>query len=228
MTAEQRTEATRRKILMAACEVIAEVGFEGVRMRLVADRAQVSSALLHYHFENREKLFLAAMRYSFEHAGKEGYDAPPPDDRSNGSPHAWHLARIIDACMPINDELRRSFLLWQELWLRGSRDPESKALASGLYLELCEWMGGAIRNGIESGEFRDCDVPTLTDQLLALTDGYGIRLAIADPAFTIDRAREQIWAVASRDLGIAEPFPRPPQVRAVPAAGVARPARAGR
>lgn len=214
MTAEERTEATRRKILTAACEVIAEMGFEGVRMRIVASRAEVSSALLHYHFENREKLFLAAMRFSFEHAGAEDYDATPPDD----APSTWQLARIIDACLPINTELRRDFLLWQELWLRGSRDAESKALAGDLYVELREWMGGAIREGIERGEFRDCDVAAVTDMLLALADGYGIRLVLEDPVMTLDRARAQIWAVASRELGISREFPPPGNAVAVPAA----------
>jgi AcrR family transcriptional regulator len=205
MTAEERTEATRRKILTAACEVIAEMGFEGVRMRIVAARAEVSSALLHYHFENREKLFLAAMRFSFEHAGAEDYESPGPE----GATATWRLARIVDACLPINAELRRDFLLWQELWLRGSRDSDSRALAQDLYLELREWAGAAIRDGIAAGEFTPCDVAAVTDLLLALADGYGIRLVLDDPVLTLDRARTQIWSAIARDLGITRPFPLP-------------------
>ena len=205
MTAEERTEATRRKILMAACEVIAEMGFEGVRMRIVAARAEVSSALLHYHFENREKLFLAAMRFSFEHAGAADYQAESPD----GAVATWRLARVIDACLPMNAELRRDFLLWQELWLRGSRDNESRVLAQDLYLELREWAAAAIRDGIANGEFTPCDVTAVTDLLLALADGYGIRLVLDDPVLTLDRTRSQIWAAVARDLGITRPFPLP-------------------
>jgi AcrR family transcriptional regulator len=203
MTAEERTEATRRKILRAACEVIAEVGFEGVRMRLVASRAEVSSALLHYHFENRDKLFLAALRFSFEHTGAERYRATPPDD----APATWLLARIIDACLPVDEELRRDFLLWQELWLRGSRDKESKELAGALYAEMREWVGSALRDGVESGEFAPVDVSAVSDLLLALTDGYGIRLVLEDPVLTLDRARALIWAMVGRELGITRPFP---------------------
>ncbi len=203
MTAEERAELTRRRILTAACEVIAELGFEGVRMRSVAARAEVSSALLHYHFENREKLFLAALRFSFENAGSSSYDSEPQGDR----PNAWRLARIIDGCLPIDAELRRDFLLWQELWLRGARDTDSKELAVVLYGELREWVGGAIRDGINAGEFIACDVQAVTDLLLALTDGYGIRLVLEDPLLTLDRARTQIWSAISRDLGITAPFP---------------------
>src|SRR5262249_59367258 len=95
VNAEERTEATRRRILAAACEVIAEMGFEGVRMRIVAARAEVSSALLHYHFSNRETLFLAALRHSFEHTGEETYLAEPPDDSPADSPATFRLARIV-------------------------------------------------------------------------------------------------------------------------------------
>jgi AcrR family transcriptional regulator len=208
MTAEERTEATRKKILRAACEVIAEVGFEGVRMRLVAQRAEVSSALLHYHFENRDKLFLAALRFSFEHTGAERYRATPPAD----APATWLLARIIDACLPVDEELRRDFLLWQELWLRGARDTESKELAGALYAEMREWVGGAIRDGVASGEFAapagtPVDVAAVSDLLLALTDGYGIRLVLEDPVLTLDRARALIWAMVGRELGITQPAP---------------------
>jgi AcrR family transcriptional regulator len=203
VTAEIRAEATRRRILVAACETIAEMGFEGVRMRIVASRADVSSALLHYHFATREKLFLEALRFSFEHAGAAGYQAKPPSD----GPHAWRLARIIDACLPVTPDLWRDFLLWQELWLRGSRDADSKALAVELYLELREWVGGAIRDGINAGEFVTCDVQAVTDLLLALADGYGIRLVLEDLLLTPDRARAQIWATVGRELGITRPFP---------------------
>jgi AcrR family transcriptional regulator len=204
VSAEERTESTRRKILQAACEVIADVGFEGVRMRMVASRAEVSSALLHYHFSNRDTLFLAALRYSFEHAGADTYDAPPPDDATA----TWRLARIIDACLPVNAELRRDFLLWQELWLRGARDGDSKDLAVVLYQELREWIGGTLREGINRGEFVACDVPAVTDLLLALVDGYGIRLILDDPLLSLDRTRAQIWTCVGRELGITRPFPQ--------------------
>ncbi len=202
VTGEFRGEATRRKILIAACEVIAEIGFEGVRMRIVAERAEVSSALLHYHFENREKLFLAALRFSFEHTGADDRTEPPAD-----YPRTWLLARIIDACLPVTPELRRDFLLWQELWLRGSRDAESRALAGDLYLELREWAGSTIRDGIGSGEFVACEVTEVTDLLLALADGFGIRLILDDRHVTLNQARAQIWSVIGRELGITRPFP---------------------
>ena len=91
--------ATREAILSAACDVIADEGFEKIRMRMVADRAGVSTAALHYHFDTREKLFAEAMRHSFEHTGRDVYEA-----RSGGDTATNRLARIISASLPTSRE----------------------------------------------------------------------------------------------------------------------------
>lgn len=203
MSAQDRTEQTRRAILTAACETIAEVGFEKVRMRMVADRAEVSTALLHYHFETREKLFLEALTFSYESAGRAGYDARPPAD----APHTWRLARVIDACLPIDDELRRDFLLWQELHLRAARDADSLAVAEDLYGNVTEWVAGVLRDGESAGEFTRCDTGHLADLVIALTDGYGARVLMGSASMTADDARRQIWSVIAPMIGVTAAFP---------------------
>ncbi len=203
MTTDDRKEQTRRRIIMAACEAIAEYGFEGVRMRIVAERAEVSTALLHYHFDTREKLFLEAMKFSFENTGAEEYEAKPP--RRN--PNTWILAPVIDACLPRTAELRRDFVLWQELWLRATRDSDSRLLAIDLYQQMHEWVAGVIDKGIGASEFTACDVGKVADRLLVLTDGYGIRLLLEDPRLSLADARAAVWAAISPDLGITRKFP---------------------
>ena len=54
-----------------------------------------------------------------------------------------------------------------------------------------------------SGELRDCDVTQMADRLLALIDGYGIRVLAGDPHVPIERARAEIWAAVAGDLGLA-------------------------
>ena len=53
---------TRDKIIDAACDSLADVGVGGVTVALVARRAKVSSALVHYHFATKRRLLLAAAR----------------------------------------------------------------------------------------------------------------------------------------------------------------------
>ncbi|MEY9874224.1 AcrR family transcriptional regulator [Streptacidiphilus sp. MAP12-33] len=210
-----RAEQTRRAILLAACDTIAEVGFEKVRMRMVAERAGVSSALLHYHFSTREKLFLEALAFSYEHAGVEGYAAEPPDER----PHTWRLARVVDACLPIDTELRRDFLLWQELHLRAVRDADSLGVARDLYANLRDWIAGVVRDGQAAGEFGPCDVGRLADLVIALTNGFGTRILLGSSAMDLADARDQIWSVLAPQLGVTTPFPQDATRTATPQRG---------
>ncbi|PWI42996.1 TetR/AcrR family transcriptional regulator [Streptomyces sp. ICBB 8177] len=203
MTAEARTEATRRLILAAACETIAEAGFEKVRMRMVAEHAGVSTALLHYHFDTREKLFLEALKFSYESAGRAGYDAEPPAD----APHAWRLARVIDACLPLDSELRRDFLLWQELHLRAARDKGSLRVARELYAGVTDWVADVVRAGVTAGEFAPCDAERLADLIIALTDGYGARLLMDPTPRETDEVRRRVWSVVAPQIGLDVPFP---------------------
>lgn len=203
----ERAEATRRLILAAACDVIAEAGLETVRMRMVAERARVSTALLHYHFANRETLFLAALRYSYATAGGKDYASDPPT--GSPDPHAWRLAHAIEMCLPLTPELRRDFLLWQELGLRAARDASTAAAAAELYDELAEWLAALVRAGIDDGRFTTALTPrAAADLVIALTQGYGIALLPPRPPYTADQARAAIWAALREPLGLGG-APRP-------------------
>ncbi|MFH8572448.1 TetR/AcrR family transcriptional regulator [Streptomyces sp. NPDC017993] len=201
MTKDERTLETRERILSAACEVIAEVGFEKIRMRMVAERAKVSTALLHYHFENRERLFAEAMTHSFGQTGTE------LERDADTVPAAVVLARILHNMLPTDAELRQDWRLWQELWVRALRDETAQHLAVDLYDQLHAWIGQALRRGIDAGEFADCDVEATSTLLLALSDGFGIRLMLGDPRIDLPTAQAAIWRAVAGTLGVPEAFP---------------------
>ncbi|MBP8156628.1 MAG: TetR/AcrR family transcriptional regulator [Leadbetterella sp.] len=48
---------TEEKIITAAEEVFIEHGFDGARMQLIADKAEINKAMLHYYFRSKEMLF---------------------------------------------------------------------------------------------------------------------------------------------------------------------------
>lgn len=52
-----------RSILAAAEVEFAEAGFEGAGMKAIATRAEVSQALLHYHYGNKEQLYAEVIRH---------------------------------------------------------------------------------------------------------------------------------------------------------------------
>jgi AcrR family transcriptional regulator len=197
---------TREAILHAAAEVIAEIGFENVRMRIVAERARVSTAALHYHFDTREKLFAEALRFSFEHTGREVYQA-----RSENDSATKRLARIISASLPTTEGLRREWAMYQELWCRANREPQARAVAIELNRAQQGWIEETLSDGIASGEFKPCDTTAHAGLINSLCDGFGVQLMFGNPALSIDAARQAIWAQAVGVLGISDEFPEDSQ-----------------
>jgi AcrR family transcriptional regulator len=196
--ATRSKDETRRRILDAAVRRIAREGIDEVRIARIAMDAGVSAALIHYHFESREALLVEALEHSYGIAG----DVRTGPAENGVTSAAERLRAVIDACLPAPGAQRDDWLLWVELWLRASRRPELSETAARLYARLHEWLAEILADGVARGEFEPTDVPRLTDHLLALIDGYGIRVLFADPAVPLERAREEIWAAAAGRLGI--------------------------
>ena len=188
----------RDQILEAAVKRIAQEGTDGVRVARVANEASVSTALVHYHFETRDLLLAEALEYSYDHAAQLRVGEELGADATS----AQRLAEMIDICLPSSDALHDDFVLWVELWLRAAREPDLREFGSRLYAKLHDWFTDELRAGIASGEFKIADVDQVANHLLALIDGYGIRVLIGDPAITLELARKQIWSSVAPELGL--------------------------
>ena len=190
--------SARARILDAAVKLIAREGINDVRIARIAMEAGVSASLLHYHFASRDALLAEALEHSYELAG---------DIRTAASeeavPAAEHLRWMIDQCLPAPGSLHDDWMLWVELWLHAARRPELRPTAARLYARMHAWFAEAIATGEERGEFTVDDRERTIDRLLALIDGYGIRTLTEDPEMPIERARAEIWAAITLDLGIS-------------------------
>jgi AcrR family transcriptional regulator len=176
--------------------LIAREGIDNVRIARIATEAGVSAGLVHYHFASRDALLEEALEHSYERAGDLRLTALD-DGRATA---IQRLQAMIDQCLPSSEPLREDWVLWVELWLRGARDPALRPVAARLYARLHEWFAETIADGVAAGELRACDVAQMTDRLLALIDGYGIRVLTEDPRMPLDRARTEIWAAVEGDL----------------------------
>ncbi len=86
---QDRSRATRRRLLEAAVECLAEVGWHGSTVLVVAERAGVTRGAAQHHFRTREDLFTAAV----EHVAAERLAAalahveqlPPPGPARTGA-----------------------------------------------------------------------------------------------------------------------------------------------
>ena len=201
---EAADSRARERILAAAVERIASDGIDDMRIARVAMDARVSTSLVHYHFETREALLAEALEYSYELAG----DIRIGEAEGEVAGHVERLAGLLDQFLPYPGILERDWILWVELWLRTVRHPELRPTAARLYERMRNWLAEAIAAGIEDGAFNgEADPQRAADRLMALGDGYGVR--VLSGGLDIEHARQEIWAGLASELGLPDkPPPR--------------------
>jgi AcrR family transcriptional regulator len=191
----------RERILAAAVDRIASDGIDDLRIARVATDAGVSTSLVHYHFETREALLAEALEYSYELAGDVRIE-----DGADALGHVERLSLMADQFLPHTGVLERDWILWVELWLRAVRHPELRPTAVRLYARMREWLANAIREGQAAGAFRpEADPERIADRLMALGDGYGIRVLIGE--LDVEHARRELWAGLAAELGLPDEPP---------------------
>jgi AcrR family transcriptional regulator len=194
----------RERILDVACDLISSEGMDDVRVARIAQAAGVSTALVHYHFATREALLGEALRHAYARAADARTSLRGRPDASV----ARLLARMIEHCLPLPGRLEREWVLWVELWLRAVRHPEMRPTAGRLYERMRAWFADALREGIERGQLQSgVDPDRLADRILALADGYGVRVLFGD--MDVAEARREIWDAVAPALGLPEDPPPP-------------------
>jgi AcrR family transcriptional regulator len=65
----------RERILVEACALFVQHGYDGISMREIAEACSISKAGIYYHFKDKEDLFLALMTDNLERVAKLVIDA---------------------------------------------------------------------------------------------------------------------------------------------------------
>jgi AcrR family transcriptional regulator len=144
----------RAALLQAAFDVVAEVGFEGLRTRAVANRVGVNIATLHYYFPSKQHLIeglaqLIGAKFVTLHGRPPHPTGLPALDRlrqefSDGRFYLKHHPEML--------------LVLQEFALRGKRDPEVQKTVDQMNAHWRDGIEQMVRAGVADGTFRD-DIP---------------------------------------------------------------------
>ncbi len=204
-------DEARQRILVAAADRIVHVGLAQVRMAAVARSAGVSSGLVHYHFETKERLFAAVLSHTSALS-----QALTEDALARAGTHpARRLATLLDRCLPIDARLTRDWLLWRELDLLCMRQPDLADVAAHFYGTLHLSAADIVVSGIERGVF-DLDLEQalpVAKTAVALCDGLGFRILALGSGLSLDEARQMVALSVGRLVGHDGPLPHPADQR---------------
>jgi AcrR family transcriptional regulator len=169
----ERGREVRSRLLAAARELIAEVGWSGVSTRVLAERAGVRNGLVHYHFESLQALLrqaaLEAMGGLLDGTAALLTEAASPADG-------------VDAMLAELDRYDGSdpaSLLFVEGYLAATRDDELRARMGELMAGFCD----ALTASFVAAGHPAPDGAART--VMAVFDGFILHKGL-DPALTRD------------------------------------------
>lgn len=145
-------EITQKQILDAAEIEFSRHGLKGARISTIAKHAKITTAMIHYYFENKEGLYRAVLQR-------------PLDENQQFVEHLEldHLspedAIIFIVRMAITNEFKNPYR--QMLWFQEASQNQGFYFKQGNWSVLFERVIKVLERGIESGDFRPVDDPML-------------------------------------------------------------------
>jgi AcrR family transcriptional regulator len=166
---EERKQLSRRRILDAAREVFFRDGFMAANLDEVAQKAGVAKGTLYRYFDSKAELYVAVLAH-------------------NGEIFKQRMHETVSGDAAAADRIRRVSKFYFDHWIRNHDyfqifwAIENQAVigelplgvveeVSTLWEECIEIVAGIVAQGVESGEFRDCDSWEVANILWTVANG---------------------------------------------------------
>ena len=182
-TQEQRRAATRRRLLDAAREVVADRGVAGASVDAVAGAAERTSGALYDHFGGKNGLIFALLDEWKEATARAILsDLSATDDPDERLEAMWR--NFARPPWPSGGEWT---LLEHELWLHACRQPEVRSHVAERYEGIRAKLASALESGVLGGpDGRSLeDAATLATLMIGLMVGLEMQRRL-DPGAVTD------------------------------------------
>ena len=140
-----------REILDATCRVVAQYGFQGATIERVAEEAEIAKGTVYLYFQNKEKLFTAAVEQ-----GIQNFTSQVRSQVAEELTPIEKIQRLIEASLELSDIHRDFFktLLLERNFLAASPHHPEAAHMLDLYLAHIHFIEELIQDGVRAGVFR--------------------------------------------------------------------------
>ncbi|MFF8592487.1 TetR/AcrR family transcriptional regulator [Streptomyces sp. NPDC015220] len=188
---QDRSRATRQRLLQAAVACLAEHGWAGSTVSVVAERAGVSRGAAQHHFPTREDLFTAAVEYVAEERSTALRDL-------FGQGAAQDRRAVVTALVDLyTGPLFRAAL---QLWVAASNEDQLRARVTELEARVGRETHRIAVELLGADESRPGARETVQG-LLDMARGLGLANLLTDDAARRERVVAQWAAVLDEALG---------------------------
>lgn len=192
MARPSRAREKRAELVAAARQAVLDRGVLDLRLRDVADQADMSAGSVLYYFPTLAELLREVQREAVERfcADREEVARHEPDP-------ARRLVGVIRNGLPAGADDELCVLLY-ELGVHARRDPAGAAEYIRLYERQVALYTAVLEAGAATGVFRlTRDAITIARNLVALEDGLGLHMIDVVPTFDTATAQRLLLAAAA-------------------------------
>jgi AcrR family transcriptional regulator len=188
-------QRSRDRVLVAALDLITEVGIDRVRLAEIARRASMSSGQVMYYFTSKEHILLETL------AWQEHQDLIKRRAALAKVTGAWRqLDRFVGLYLPAGPS-DPSWILWLEAWARAPHNRDVSRFLDELLDPWRDDLTKIIDRGIKQGEFTaPANLDDFTYRYIAVLDGLALQGLRQMHLVTRKRLRELAIQAARLEL----------------------------
>jgi AcrR family transcriptional regulator len=186
----------REQIVQATIRCLAREGYAALTMKKVAREARVSQGILHYYFESKRAILIAALE-----TVTADLDARMAARIREARDARGRLRAVIRSCLALAEDNREFWAVFVEFWGEMMHDRELQQVNAALYRRFRRMLGALIGQGAREGTFRRVPPEDAGAVVLALLDGLSLQRAFDPRALTLDRATRACEDALLRYLG---------------------------
>ena len=193
-TQKQRRSESERRLVAAACEVLARKGWVGMTLAEVGEKAGVSRGLVSHHFGSKAGLLRALTLHIDETFMGAMRAAPPP--RPGLDAVLGFVMVYLGRTDPRWTNTRTLLLLMAEALIEGS---DNAPVLAGYMQRMFDYLTKNIRIGIEAGEITHGIAPALgAEMVIGTLRGMMLQRLIKDDLGSLPTLRAQVLTLLER------------------------------
>lgn len=164
------TDERRAQISQALLQVMAEHGYANATVAKIADEADITPGLIHYHFATKQAILLDLLGRL-----KVGQDAVIATRLDGVLKPLQKLDTLVDAFLAIDEYARpEAVAAWIIIATEAIREPEIRQAFGAALDSYAKLFKEIIKEGVEAGDFDlgELDPPAGVAAILAAIQGY--------------------------------------------------------
>lgn len=179
-------EDTHDALMQATYRTLAAEGYDALSLRAVADRADRSRGLVHYHFDSKQDLVLSLLDYLLDRLEGDVESSVWSDPEA-----AMRSVLERVGYGPTDGDAGAYYRAIFALRGQAPFDPAIRERLTRNYRTLIDRLAAIVEAGIDEGTFRDVDPQATAAFLVVTVDGA----RTTELALDVEGTRDQIFGV---------------------------------